>query len=219
MTQSIAMLIEASGIQDYVFGSNELAQNIGASELVTQATTDWLFAEEEGLLPRPHNASRARPGGAARWTLDQRGLADGLAAEVVYAGGGNALILFADDAAAQAFAFQVTSKAVRDAPGLRLVLARQSFESGQLAAKVSSLHDKIAEQKRAPRRDCAAAGARGDRRMHLYGSARHWPGQRRPLRLRRGGSQTGDGGVRWAGQPASDRIPRGRSASGVRIRL
>lgn len=59
MTQSTALLIEASGIQEYIFGSNQLSQNIGASELVTQATTDWLFDERSGLLPRPHNVRRA----------------------------------------------------------------------------------------------------------------------------------------------------------------
>jgi hypothetical protein len=158
MIQSIAMLIEASGIQEYVFGSNELAQNIGASELVTQATTDWLFAEKQGLLPRPHNASRAKPGDASRWQLSEKSLADGLAAEVIYAGGGNALILFVDDTAAKAFSFKLASKAVREAPGLRLVLAKQAFEPGQLAAAVTSLHDKIAEQKRAPRRTAPLLG-------------------------------------------------------------
>lgn len=51
MTQSTALLIEASGIQEYIFGSNQLSQNIGASELVTQATTDWLFDERSGCCP------------------------------------------------------------------------------------------------------------------------------------------------------------------------
>ena len=36
MSQQVLMLIEATGIQDYIFGSNKLAQNIGASELVRQ---------------------------------------------------------------------------------------------------------------------------------------------------------------------------------------
>lgn len=158
MTQPIAMLIEASGIQEYVFGSNELAQNIGASELVTQATTDWLFATEGGLLPQSHNARLTLPGGAARWELGSECLADGLAAEVVYAGGGNALILFADEARARETAYRLTRKAIQEAPGLRLVLAHQPYEPGQLCAKVTELRELVAAQKRAPRRSTPLAG-------------------------------------------------------------
>jgi len=152
------MLIETSGIQEYIFGSNELAQNIGASELVTQATTDWLFADRDGLLPKSHNAERAAPGGAVRWRLGEESLADGLAAEVVYAGGGNALILLASDTAAEELAFRLTKKALRDAPGLRLVLARQPFAPGQLAATVANLREEIAGRKRAPRRSAPLLG-------------------------------------------------------------
>ena len=42
MTPYSLLLLEVTGIQPYVFGSNHLAQNIGASELVLRATTAWL---------------------------------------------------------------------------------------------------------------------------------------------------------------------------------
>ncbi|MDX9955151.1 MAG: hypothetical protein RBT75_13690 [Anaerolineae bacterium] len=42
MSEKTLLLVEASGIQDYIFGSNQLAQNIGASELVRRATEDWV---------------------------------------------------------------------------------------------------------------------------------------------------------------------------------
>ncbi|MGC8779538.1 MAG: Cas10/Cmr2 second palm domain-containing protein [Anaerolineae bacterium] len=159
MTQHIAMLIEASGIQEYIFGSNELIQNIGASEVVTQATTDWLFDETNGLLPRPHNVQRVKQRGApSRWHLDDRGLADGLEAEVVYAGGGNALLLFGAEETARKLAYDLTRKALQDAPGLRLELAWQPYRVGELAATVNSLRDRIAEQKRAPQRSAPLLG-------------------------------------------------------------
>lgn len=41
MASKIMLSVEASGIQEYIFGSNQLAQNIGASELVRRATEDW----------------------------------------------------------------------------------------------------------------------------------------------------------------------------------
>lgn len=55
MSEHTLMLIEATGIQEYIFGSNQLAQNIGASELVTRATTDWVIAELNQLGLK-HNA-------------------------------------------------------------------------------------------------------------------------------------------------------------------
>jgi hypothetical protein len=42
MAQVTQVLFEVTGIQKYVFGSNQLSQNIGASELVYRATTEWL---------------------------------------------------------------------------------------------------------------------------------------------------------------------------------
>jgi len=44
MSEKTLLMVEASGIQDYIFGSNKLALNIGASELVRRATEDWVEA-------------------------------------------------------------------------------------------------------------------------------------------------------------------------------
>ena len=158
MSQHFAMLIETSGIQKYVFGSNELTQNIGASEQVTQATTDWLFALDDGLLPRPHNATLAPPGSASRWVLREKSLDDGLAAEVVYAGGGNALLIFADGEEAKKVAYSLTRRALLEAPGLHLMLAHQAYQAGQLCATVTKLREQIAVQKRAPRMSASLLG-------------------------------------------------------------
>jgi hypothetical protein len=117
MNQQTLMLIEATGIQDYIFGSNQLAQNIGASELVRRATTDWVCE----LLPEPHNMK------GDQFTGQSLG-ANKLAAEVVYAGGGNAMLLFADDDQAYQFAQMLTRRILEDAPGLQLVLKRGTFD-------------------------------------------------------------------------------------------
>lgn len=159
MTLYTALLIEASGIQDYIFASNELAQNIGASELVVQSTTDWLFDENGGLLPRPNNVHRVvKRGAPSRWDLADQSLENGLEAVVVYAGGGNALILLKTEEAARTLAYNLTKKALREAPGLRLELAWQSYETGQLATTVRMLRDRIAVQKRAPRHSSPLLG-------------------------------------------------------------
>ncbi len=116
MTEKTLLLVEASGIQNYIFGSNQLAQNIGASELVRQATEDWV---------------------AARTTPEQR----------VYTGGGNAMLLFDTEVQADTFARELTYQALKDAPGLQLVVARQTFASGQLRDTHQALRGKLAQRK------------------------------------------------------------------------
>lgn len=122
MLDKVLLLVEATGIQNYIFGSNQLTQNIGASELVQQATTDWVYA----ALPEPHNVvpDDNQPD---RWKIADRSLDNNrLSAEVVYAGGGNAMILFDGADAAHAFTRRLTRKVLEDAPGLGIVVASQA---------------------------------------------------------------------------------------------
>lgn len=158
MTERIAMLIETGSIQDYVFGSNELAQNIGASELVTQVTTDWLFESANGLLQGEHNAKLAAKGSASRWELSDRSLDNGLDYEIVYSGGGNALILFKDDPSAKELIQALLKKALKDAPGLRLYYACTSYKQGELCSKVVELRKEIARTKRIPQQNIPLLG-------------------------------------------------------------
>lgn len=116
MTEKTLLLVEASGIQDYIFGSNQLAQNIGASELVRRATEDWV----EALT-----------------TPEQR----------VYVGGGNAMLLFDTEPEAEALARQLTRRALEEAPGLHLLVARQTFSEGELRQTHQQLREKLAQRK------------------------------------------------------------------------
>jgi hypothetical protein len=144
MAQNTLLLVEATGIQSYIFGSNQLAQHIGASELVRQATTDWVCQ----WLPEPNNFDgfddRQDP-----VITDQSVWADNLAAEAVYVGGGNAVIIFQDDRQALAFARRLTRQVLERAPGLQLVIKRERFDPAQdvLSECHQELREKLAQRK------------------------------------------------------------------------
>jgi hypothetical protein len=139
--------LEVSGIQDYIFGSNNLKQNIGASELVTQVTTDWVI-EILNELGIEHNAIWDEAEQAWRlstWSEDFP------AAQVIYWGGGNALILFAGPPPERAipFAKALTRTAVKKARGLSLIVGheRLDWDSDAVASVHKQVRRRIAERK------------------------------------------------------------------------
>ncbi len=129
MSTYIATVLDTTGIQPYIFGSNRLRENIGASYLASQATDAWVrhalrqLRDDHGhvvYIPQHGGASGGDP------HID-----DGkAAAELVYAAGGNAVLLFADIDLARHFARILTAQVLREAPGLSIVVAHREFEWG-----------------------------------------------------------------------------------------
>jgi len=109
-------LLDTTSIQEYVFASNQLAQNIGASELVERTTGEWLVNAFDNL-GISHNIA---------WSLEKGvyytdGTVPTLNAEVIYAGGGNAVILFTDDKQAVQFINSLSRRVLNEARGLQMV--------------------------------------------------------------------------------------------------
>lgn len=119
MARYVLTAIDTTQIQGYVFGSNRLKENIGGSELVELATHRWVY----DALPPDHNVTNLDTG-----ELDVSKTIDNLEAEVVYAGGGNTVILFMTIELARAFAGRLTLRVLRDAPGLEIVVAHREFD-------------------------------------------------------------------------------------------
>ncbi len=149
MREITLLLVETSGIQDYIFGSNNLSQNIGASELVTRATGQWV-AEALDELKLTHNIRWDEKHGNLN-VAEQSIAQPGIGAEVIYAGGGNALILFAGDRLAQAAAFTriLTNRALREARGLTLVTGsvQCDWDADPLSARLRGLRGDLAKRK------------------------------------------------------------------------
>jgi Cas10/Cmr2, second palm domain len=154
MSSVVLTVVDTAGIQDYVFASNRLRENIGASLLVERTTRDWVYDSLQSLAMK-HNVGRARHGRLE--FNDMQLVRDELTAEVIYAGGGNTVILFQardDDPLDEAkrFARELSRKSLLDAPGLELVIAHSEpfqWEDDDLKERVGGLIDgKLTAKKR-----------------------------------------------------------------------
>lgn len=138
--------LDTVGIQPYLFGSNRLRENIGASEIVKQTTEEWVY-EAVGNLKVAHNLKGTIPPDIS-FDETQHIEAGNLAAEVIYAGGGNAVLIFQTPEVATRFVAALTEKAILKAPGLTVVAARREFEwSNSLSQAYSDLMQDLARKK------------------------------------------------------------------------
>ena len=115
------IVVDTTGIQPYIFGSNRLRENIGASHLVAQATGRWALD-----IVREWRSNVLADGQLE----DKRQIESGeIDAEVVYSGGGNFVVLFGDncDGLAQSFARKLSRRVLTEAPGLQIVMANREF--------------------------------------------------------------------------------------------
>lgn len=138
-------IIDTTGIQPYIFGSNALSENIGASYLVAQATGSWALECVRGVFAS-HNVTEGLEPGKQR-TIE----ADNLDAEVLYAGGGNVLLLCRKKEEWEEFERDLSKKVLAEAPGIRLVSASVPCDLGNnvLRNRVNALFQELFEEKRA----------------------------------------------------------------------
>lgn len=141
------VITEVTGIQPYIFGSNRMRENIGASFLVSEATETWAMEAICELLPGKTNLAEGN-------ALDSRKKIEeaplNLDAEVLYAAGGNFVALFREAEPACHFVRRLSRKVLTDAPGLQLVVAREHFQwSDSLSQKVKAALENLEAKKRA----------------------------------------------------------------------
>ncbi|VXD25823.1 conserved hypothetical protein [Planktothrix serta PCC 8927] len=129
MTKLTITVLDTTGIQDYVFSSNRLGENIGASYLVSQATKEWA---EKALqdLGKELNQEVHIP---TRNSLHKIYIGnENVAGEIVYAGGGNTVLLFANAEYAKCFTQILSKRVLQEAPGLNIVAVHyKEFELGK----------------------------------------------------------------------------------------
>lgn len=121
-------VLDTTGIQPYIYGSNRLRENIGASYLVSQATDDWareaLNKLKANIKQKVYAFDPTKHQPDAKPRIEE----DGLAAELVYAGGGNTVLLFSDEQYAVEFTKILSRRILEEAPGINLVAVHKNFD-------------------------------------------------------------------------------------------
>lgn len=138
-------IVDTTGIQDYIFGSNSLRHNVGASWLVHWATNDAVFAELRQLVG-PSKTNIDANGNLNEQQMIEKGQ---ITAELLYAGGGNALIVFQSLILAVDFTKRLTRRVLETAPGLQLAVTHLAFDwhKESLAQKLDDLRAKANQKK------------------------------------------------------------------------
>jgi len=139
MSVYTATVIDTSGIQPYIFGSNRLRENIGASFLVGQATGDWVEAALRSLEAELRQAKvdckiAYIPPKTTLYAPPQIQQDPQIAAELIYTGGGNAIAVFCSCDYAVRFTQILSRRVLEEAPGLTLNVAHQKFEWNEPAS-------------------------------------------------------------------------------------
>src|SRR6266853_2792537 len=116
------VVVDTIQIQPYIFGSNRLRENVGASYLVDVATRDWAFEAVKEVAPGKNNI------GTKNDLRDDARIEDGWDAEVLYSGGGNFVVLLGDVEKVKKFNYNLSRRALQEAPGLQLVIAQQEMQ-------------------------------------------------------------------------------------------
>jgi hypothetical protein len=150
-TSMYLALLETSGNQNFIFSTNKLSENIGASELTYRAGTQWVVeavnkVNDIPTKPEVFSSSQNFRG----WLLDaQRNRSistPGVKIEIIIATSGKALFLAHDRKDAETVIRQVTHQALKEAPGLDIcgIISNDfDFEINKLSEINKQLHQQF----------------------------------------------------------------------------
>lgn len=142
------VLIETSGNQRYIFATNKLRENVGASELTYQIGTETVLKAVENITNRKIYEDDDLAGKKLRANLLDKNrnpeIGNGNRVEVIVATSGKAILLIDDDenkAISKRIIREVTQTALREMPGLTVHGAIRS----EVKDGLSNIHEAIGE--------------------------------------------------------------------------
>lgn len=144
-------IFDTVGIQEYLFSSNRLAENIGASYLVNEAIDRWPMEAALKVCPGRVNPAGlgilpALPGILGRGCFDL---------ELLYSAGGNAIFLVGNEGKEKSLATEYSRILIERAPGLDVAIHHYKLHGGafEIGKGLSTAFREVAAKKQ-----CRAAG-------------------------------------------------------------
>ena len=128
------VLFETSGNQSYIFSTNKLRDNVGASELTARATSTWVLdaLRQHGPTLRTGSSKEIREDIANPLKNVPMHLPNSCGFEVILATSGKAALLVRDQDDARALIRDVSTRAIMEAPGLTLTGVFVPVQTGRL---------------------------------------------------------------------------------------
>lgn len=126
------VLIETSGNQNFIFATNKLKENIGASELTYRVGTQWLLEIIGDIVKNP-NLKLWQDSDLLRQNLLNSNHNppiedDKQSIEIIIAVSGKALLITKDKEIAQDIITQLTTKCLKEAPGINVTGVYVEFD-------------------------------------------------------------------------------------------
>jgi hypothetical protein len=132
------VFFETSGNQAYIYATNKLRENVGASELTYRAGTQWVL-EAAGFPDAPTD----KPVEFRQW-LKKGPSQDGV--EVVLATSGKALLVVSSRERAHSIVSTVTKRAAKEAPGLAItgaIVPLPGRDKETVSSAIQEAHDRF----------------------------------------------------------------------------
>lgn len=140
-----AVVLDTVSIQNFIFSTNNLKENLGASQLVKEIYEEPLFQVLREISP---SLSKEM---LNDWKInpEREIFSSGLPFEIGYIGGGNALIFFEKEEMAKDFIKKWTLRLLTYAPSLipASAVGKISFDNERFAEDLNNLFERLAQNK------------------------------------------------------------------------
>ncbi len=142
--QCYCLLVDIVGIQRYVFGSNKLKENLGASYLLEEVYREYLKGALKAVFAGDLDESyldlwKTKP--------EYSAIEDDKPFEIAYIGGGNAMLFFSKEEIAQALLREWTRQLLVYAPGLSISAAIEAFDTSRFDESKGHIFESLARNK------------------------------------------------------------------------